>query len=1293
MTSSTVSSLIFVDSSVDDYQRLIQGASANARIVILDPTQDGIEQISQALSGYGGLESIQIVSHGSDGLLQLGATQLSAGNLSYYAAQIQSWSDALADDADLLLYGCNVASGEAGQAFVQQLSQLTGAEVAASNDLTGSGGDWELEYTTGAIETASVLDIKALAAYQGTLVSVSNDAQLRQAIEDANSAGENVEIYINGKIVLVDELPDITGNITFIGTSSAEINGNKLYQVFRVNGASAKVTFNGLTIADGRVTGSAGTNSSTGNGGIGGVAYGAGLFINQGDVTLVNVTFKNNQAIGGKGGTGSTATGGNGGNAHGGAIYISGGSLLISKSSFLDNVAQAGTGGAGKPNGKTGEGRGGAFYVAGGTVTTEGTPGYTGNKATTSNVNDFGTVTVVTSPTVTVSLLDTVDTAAQTVRYALTFDRDVTGVDSEDFVVITDGDIIDAQVSSVTGSGKEYIVEVLTGTGNGTLKLKLADNDSIKNGNVPLGGTGTGDDVISAAYTINKTPPTIASIKPKTAVLTAASSVVFTVIFNESITGVDVADFVLASEEIKDAKITSVQKVGIDDTVYEVTVNTGTGNGNLGLNLVDNNSIKNLRGVDLGGAAVGDGNFTGETYEIDKTPPSVASINRSDTNPTNKGSVSYEVKFSEDVTGVDLTDFSLVTSGVKGASLSSVEKIDAKTYKVLVNTGSEDGSVRLDLKDNDSIKDLLSVALGDSNGGTNGNFTGQTYTLLKNSPRVAAINTSDINPTAAGTLEYLVTFTQSVTGVDTSDFSLASTGITGAQVTSVVKDDDSNYIVRVSTGTGNGNLRLNLIDNDSIKNALNVSLGGQGTRNGDFSGQVYTINKTPPRVTAINRLDANPTNAETVTFTAIFNENVNFVDATDFTLVTNGVTGARISSVKRVNGSFYELEVNTGNGNGTIGLSLKDNDTIINERGAILGGIGLSNGNFTGEVYQIDKTNPTANIVDVSPNPRRDKVSAVTIDFNEAVRGLDLADLRLTHDGKLVDLSKASLTTKDSKSWTLGNIKRSTNQKGEYVLSIAAGDSGIVDVAGNPLTTNLIERWTNLETVEACDPGIFRRGTNAADVLTGTADKDTLMGSDGNDILLGLDCGDRLVGDRGNDVINGGEGNDLLVGGVGNDLLIGGIGQDILKGGPDKDRFVFSGTSQADALSTSLVDAPDRIQDFKFSRKDKFQLDFDNNLGSKNRPRGLFQAGKVGGGSLSAAVKAAYADKNQEAAGNQGLKANEAVFFKWKNRTYLSVNDNSSGFATDRDLVVSVGIQFKSGDADAGVLSVSNYFI
>ncbi|MGG6296551.1 putative Ig domain-containing protein, partial [Leptolyngbya sp. AN02str] len=159
------SSIVFVDTSITNYQIFVDQAASDAQVVLLDPTQDALDQISVALAERVGLLSIHVVSHGSQGSLQLGSTVLDAVTLSQRKEQIAAWSDALAPGADILLYGCNVAHGAVGQNFVQSLAQLTGADVAASVNLTGNhqqGADWNLEYTAGSIEAGSAFHLAGL---------------------------------------------------------------------------------------------------------------------------------------------------------------------------------------------------------------------------------------------------------------------------------------------------------------------------------------------------------------------------------------------------------------------------------------------------------------------------------------------------------------------------------------------------------------------------------------------------------------------------------------------------------------------------------------------------------------------------------------------------------------------------------------------------------------------------------------------------------------------------------------------------------------------------------------------------------------------------------------------------------------------------------------------------------------------------------------------------------------------------------------------------------------------------
>jgi beta-lactamase superfamily II metal-dependent hydrolase len=114
-------------------------------------------------------------------------------------------------------------------------------------------------------------------------------------------------------------------------------------------------------------------------------------------------------------------------------------------------------------------------------------------------------------------------------------------------------------------------------------------------------------------------------------------------------------------------------------------------------------------------------------------------------------------------------------------------------------------------------------------------------------PIVSSILRADSNPTNLDTLTFTVTFSKAVSGVNTSapfdDFALSVTGITGASIVSVSGSGDT-YTVTVNTGAGNGTIRLDIIDNDSIRDGSNHPLGGNGNGNGSFtSGQTYTISK------------------------------------------------------------------------------------------------------------------------------------------------------------------------------------------------------------------------------------------------------------------------------------------------------------------------------------------------------------------------------------------------------------------------------------------------------------------
>ncbi len=73
--------ILFIDSSVDNYDFLLEGVVRDIKKVVIDSKRDGIEQIAEVLAQTSGVESVHIVSHGSPGCLYLGNSELNLGNL------------------------------------------------------------------------------------------------------------------------------------------------------------------------------------------------------------------------------------------------------------------------------------------------------------------------------------------------------------------------------------------------------------------------------------------------------------------------------------------------------------------------------------------------------------------------------------------------------------------------------------------------------------------------------------------------------------------------------------------------------------------------------------------------------------------------------------------------------------------------------------------------------------------------------------------------------------------------------------------------------------------------------------------------------------------------------------------------------------------------------------------------------------------------------------------------------------------------------------------------------------
>ncbi len=172
--------LVFIDTDVDNYQELLNDILSQSdeerhvEVILLDNQSDGIEQITDTLADFQNLDAVHLISHGSDGSVEIGNTTLDAETLNQNLLEISGWSDAFTAEGDFLIYGCNLAATEDGQSLVESLSTLTLTDVAASDDLTGQaelGGNWELEYNTGTIEADAAVSTDLQASYEAILAT------------------------------------------------------------------------------------------------------------------------------------------------------------------------------------------------------------------------------------------------------------------------------------------------------------------------------------------------------------------------------------------------------------------------------------------------------------------------------------------------------------------------------------------------------------------------------------------------------------------------------------------------------------------------------------------------------------------------------------------------------------------------------------------------------------------------------------------------------------------------------------------------------------------------------------------------------------------------------------------------------------------------------------------------------------------------------------------------------------------------------------------------------------------
>ena len=318
------------------------------------------------------------------------------------------------------------------------------------------------------------------------------------------------------------------------------------------------------------------------------------------------------------------------------------------------------------------------------------------------------------------------------------------------------------------------------------------------------------------------------------------------------------------------------------------------------------------------------------TFTIDTTAPTVT-INQavSQADPTSSSPISLTVIFSEPVTGFATGDATL--SGSAGATTGTITG-GPTTYNVAVSGMTGAGTV---------IASLAAGVAQDAAGNSTVASTSTDNSVLYDTtaPTVTSIVRADANPTNAANVRYTVTFSKNVSGVDAGDFSFTTSGVTGAAISGITSSGTT-VTVTVDTGTGDGILRLNLLDDDTIVDTLGNLLGGNGAGNGNYTGgELYAIDRTGPEAGNLIADDVTSSSA-TYSFTVVFSDNLILftpsLDASDIRVTGPGgfdQLAALVDATPSTNGTprtaTYQISAPGGSwdadDNGTYTLALEAN--------------------------------------------------------------------------------------------------------------------------------------------------------------------------------------------------------------------------------------------------------------------------------------------------------------------------------------------------------------------------------
>lgn len=537
---------------------------------------------------------------------------------------------------------------------------------------------------------------------------------------------------------------------------------------------------------------------------------------------------------------------------------------------------------------------------------------------------------------------------------------------------------------------------------------------------------------------IDTVAPTVTEFTLQGSPLATDATIVVTVTFSEAVENVDVDDFDVLSDGETDIAPAVLEVTG-GPVVWNVTLDTGSTDGDLSLTLVDEAMLNDANDNVFAGPVDSGGVHTATTLS-----PIVRSIALVGEPTLNATAVTFDVLFSKPITTLAVGDFDVLAQGdiVEAPQAQSILGAD-EAWQVSVDVNQVEGQLGLAVKDQNLIQDSAGRFL------QNTIDSGLVHEADTVGQRIASIIVVDSPPLAAPVITYAIMFTDVVAGLTVDQVQV---GVEGRveELPGVVAVRDSGAIWEVDIAVGAMEGLIAITVQDTFGNIVDA-LGNVFVPSGQ-SSIPHAVDTLSPDLEFVVLEGAPPANATTSSYLLTFSEPVTGLSEANVLLTAQG-EGSHAPQISGITMAAtptqWRVTVSPGNFEGLLDLSVADfTDSIQDIAGNTLdAGKGLSR--------VVDTLAPVLDhILLLTPSPTTSSLVQFDIYFSEGILGFNGSN------GTYLDLFATGMTYGPvSVIGISGTHYRITigGLEGDGELSFALrpspGDLSVPlrDTAGNPL--------------------------------------------------------------------------------------------------------------------------------------------------------------------------------------------------------------------------------------------------